>query len=254
MPATGAIARTTTNVHNGGRTPVAGIVHALTLLLIMTFFGKWAGLVTLSCLAGILIVVAYHMSEWRAFLMVLSSPRSDLVVLLVTFFLTVFVDLTVAIEVGMVMAAFLFMRKMALISNTEVMTQELEDQPDGAEDANAIQKKQVPPGILVYEVNGPFFFGASANFMEAMSVVTVKKPKVIILRMRHVPLIDATGLHVLKSEYNNAKKNGTAFILSGLHPHLFDLLEKAGLVTVIGRENLVIDIDKALERAKELLK
>lgn len=253
MPATGAIARTTTNVHNGGRTPVAGIIHALTLLLIMMFFGKWAGLVPLSCLAGILIVVAYHMSEWHSFLMVLRSPRSDVVVLLITFFLTVLVDLTVAIEVGMVLAAFLFMRKMALTSNTEGITQELQDQPEGADDANAIQKKQVPKGVLVYEVNGPFFFGASANFMEAMSVVTREKPKVIILRMRHVPLIDATGIHVLKTEYKNAKKSGTAFVLSGIQPSLFALLDKAGLVDLIGRENLVNDIDQALVRAKELL-
>ncbi len=254
MPATGAIARTTTNVHNGGRTPVAGIVHALTLLLIMMFFGKWAGLVPLSCLAGILIIVAYHMSEWRSFVMVLRSPRSDVMVLLITFSLTVLVDLTVAIEVGMVMAAFLFMRKMALISNTEVMTDELQDQSEDAEDSNAIQKKQVPKGVLVYEVNGPFFFGASANFMEAMSVVAVKKPKVIILRMRHVPLIDATGLHVLKSEYKNAKKSGVAFVLSGVRPGLFELLEKAELVALIGHENIVADIDKALERAKQILK
>jgi len=254
MPATGAIARTTTNVHNGGRTPVAGIVHALTLLLIMMFFGKWAGLVPLPCLAGILIIVAYHMSEWRSFLMVLRSPRSDVMVLLITFFLTVLVDLTVAIEVGMVMAAFLFMRKMALISNTEAMTDELQDQPEDVDDANAIQKKQVPKGVLVYEVNGPFFFGASANFMEAMSVVAVKKPKVIILRMRHVPLIDATGLHVLKSECKNVKKNGAVFILSGVRPELFDLLEKAELVTLIGRENVVEHIDKALERAQQILK
>jgi SulP family sulfate permease len=159
----------------------------------------------------------------------------------------------VAIEVGMVMAAFLFMRKMALISNTEVMTDELQDQPEGEDDANAIQKKQVPKGVLVYEVNGPFFFGASANFMEALSVVSVKKPKVIILRMRHVPLIDATGLHVLKSEYKNARKNGTAFILSGVRPELFDLLDKAGVADLIGRENLVTDIDKALARAQEFL-
>jgi len=254
MPATGAIARTTTNVHNGGRTPVAGIVHALTLLLIMMFFGKWAGLIPLPCLAGILVVVAYHMSEWRSFLMVLRSPRSDVIVLLITFFLTVLVDLTVAIEVGMVLAAFLFMRKMALTSNTEMMTGELQDQPEGEEDAQAIQKKQVPRGVIVYEVNGPFFFGASANFMEAMAVVTREKPKVIIVRMRYVPIIDATGLHVLKTEYKNTKKKGAVLLLSGIQPGLFGLLDKSGLVDLIGAENVLDHIDKALERAKQIMK
>lgn len=253
MPATGAIARTTTNVHNGGRTPVAGIIHALTLFLIMIFFGKWAGLVPLSCLAGILIVVAYHMCEWRSFLMVLRSPRSDVVVLLITFFLTVLIDLTVAIEVGMVLAAFLFMRKMALTSHTDMLTEELRDQPDGEDDPQAIQKKQVPKGVIVYEVNGPFFFGASANFIETMSVVTREKPKVIIVRMRHVPLIDATGLHVIETEYKNAKRKGVVLLLSGIQPGLFELLDTAGLVTLIGPENVFNHIDKALERARELV-
>jgi len=253
MPATGAIARTTTNVHNGGRTPVAGIVHSITLFLIMIFFGKWAGYIPLACLAGILVVVAYHMSEWRSFLMVLRSPRSDVVVLLITFSLTVLVDLTVAIEMGMVLAAFLFMRKMAQTSNTAMISEELQDQPDGVEDEQAIQKKKVPKGVMVYEVNGPFFFGASANFMEAMSVVTREKPKVIIVRMRHVPLIDATGIHVLETEYHNARKKGASFVLSGIQAELFELLERAGLVDLIGKENVVGHIDRALERAQELL-
>ncbi len=252
MPATGAIARTTTNVHNGGRTPVAGIVHAVTLLLIMLFFGKWAGLIPLACLAGILLVVAYHMSEWRSFLMVLRSPRSDVIVLVLTFVLTVVIDLTVAIEVGMVLAAFLFMKEMAQVANTEIISQELADRPDESDDPGAIQKKQVPKGVLVYEVNGPFFFGASANFIEAMKTVTKEKPKVILVRMRRVPIIDATGLHVLKTEYKNARKSGAAFLLSGIQPHLYELLENAGLVDLIGKENVLGDIDEALVRAKAL--
>ena len=253
MPATGAIARTTTNVHNGGRTPVAGIVHALTLFAIMLFFGQWAKLIPLACLAGILVIVSYHMCEWRSFLMVLRSPRSDVIVLLITFVLTVVVDLTVAIEVGMVLASFLFMRRMALVANTELVTNEMTDQPEDPDDPQAIQKKQVPKGVLVYEVNGPFFFGASSNFIEAMKVVTREKPKVIIIRMRHVPVMDATGIHVLKTEHKNAQKSGAVFILSGIQPGLMTLLKQSGLVEIIGQENIFDHIDKALARARTLI-
>ncbi|OGW72432.1 MAG: sodium-independent anion transporter [Omnitrophica bacterium GWA2_52_12] len=252
MPATGAIARTTTNVQNGGRTPVAGMIHALILLAIMFFLGPLAALIPLACLAGILVVVAYHMSEWHSFVMVLRSPRSDAAVLVVTFLLTVVVDLTVAIEVGMVLAAFLFMRRMALVSNTELVTAEMNDEEE-PDDPEAISKKVVPKGVLVYEVNGPFFFGASANFMEALSQIGEKNPKVIIIRMRHVPVMDATGLHVLKTEIRKAKGKGIAFILSGVGPGLRQILTRAELVEMLGKQNVIEDFDSALSRAREIL-
>lgn len=251
MPATGAIARTTTNINNGGRTPVAGMVHALTLLLIMLFLGRWAGLIPLSCLAAILIVVSYHMSEWRSFLMVLKSPKSDVLVLLTTFLLTVVLDLTVAIQVGVLLAVFSFMRRMALVTNVGVITKELEDEEE-TEDPNAIAKREVPEGVEVYEINGPFFFGASYKFMEAMQI-TGKVPKVRIIRMRNVPAIDATGIHALKEEHNNSKKHGIAFILSDVHTQPLIALERSGLWESIGDENIFGNIDDALNRAREIL-
>ena len=251
IPATGAIARTSTNVQNGGRTPVAGIVHALTLLFIMLFFGKWAKLIPLSCLAGILVVVSYNMSEWRSFRMILKSPRSDVIVLLTTFGLTVIIDLTVAIQIGMVLAAFLFMRRMALVSNVGVVTKEFSDQEE-SDDPNAINKKQVPTGVDVYEINGPFFFGATYKFMEAMSAIG-EKPKVRIIRMRDVPAMDATGLHVIKEAFLNSKEHGIEFILSGIHAQPLFAMDKAGLLDMIGQENVFGNIDDALNRAREIL-
>src|SRR5579862_2201276 len=182
IPATGAIARTATNIKNGGRTPIAGITHAITLFLIMIFFGRWASLIPLSCLAGILILVAYNMSEWRSFSALLKGPRSDVAVLLATFFLTVLVDLTVAIEVGVVLAVFLFMRRMALVTNVGVVTREFQDE-DESDDPNAIDKRSLPEGVEVFEINGPFFFGAAYKFEEAMDIVE-RQPKVRIIRMR----------------------------------------------------------------------
>ncbi len=194
MPATGAIARTATNVKNGGRTPVAGMAHALTLLLITLFFGRWAGLVPLATLAAILVVVAFHMSEWRTFGAELRAPKSDVAVLLTTFLLTVLVDLTVAIEVGMVLAAFLFMRRMAEVTNISVFTHEFTDPKDDFEtDPNAVRRRTVPDGVQVYEISGPFFFGAAEMFKDRVGRIA-GKPKVLILRMRHVPAIDSTGL------------------------------------------------------------
>ncbi len=251
IPATGAIARTATNVNSGGRTPVAGIVHALTLLLIMLFLGRWAALIPLPCLAAILVVVAYNMSEWRSFLSVLKSPRSDVVVLLTTFGLTVLVDLTTAIQVGMVLAAFLFMWRMAQVTNVEVVTKEFIDEEEGG-DPNAIGTRQVPKGVEVYEINGPFFFGASYAFREAMNIVG-KAPKVTIIRMRNVLAIDATGLQVLREQSRSAKKRGSAFVLSDVHAQPLIALERAGLLETVGPENVFGHIDAALNRARELL-
>src|SRR5207244_3149399 len=198
IPATGAIARTATNVKNGGRTPVAGITHAFVLLLITLFFGRWAGLIPMATLAAILVVVAYRMSEWRTFRSELRAPKRDVAVLLATFLLTVLVDLTVAIEVGMVLAAFLFMRRMAEVTNISALTHEFRDPVDDFEsDPNAVRRRVVPEGVEVYEINGPFFFGAAEMFKERLGRI-VGRPKVLILRMRHVPAIDSTALHALR--------------------------------------------------------
>lgn len=251
MPATGAIARTTTNVNNGGRTPVAGMVHAVVLLVIMLFLGKWAVLIPLSCLAAILAVVAYHMSEWRSFLVMLKSPKSDVVVLVTTFALTVIVDLTVAIQIGILLSVFLFIKRMAEVTNVGVVTRELVDEDEG-DDPNAIAKREVPEGVEVYEINGPFFFGASYKFLEAMKVVG-KSPRVRIIRMRDVPAIDATGIHALKEEHQGSKRHGIAFLLSDVHAQPLIALDRAGLLEVIGEDNIFGNIDDALNCARKIL-
>ncbi|MDD5226146.1 MAG: sulfate permease [Candidatus Omnitrophica bacterium] len=251
IPATGAIARTATNVHNGGRTPVAGLVHALVIFIIMFFFGKWIAWVPLSCLAAILIVVAYNMSERKSFAMILKSPKSDVAVLLATFLLTVFVDLTVAIQAGLFLAMLLFMRRMALVTHIGIVTDELNDE-DEPDDPNAVSKRKVPPKTEVYEINGPFFFGASYKFMEAMNEIGVKS-KIRIIRMRNVLALDATGLHTLTEAYKNLKKNGIAFIISDLHTQALFAMEKSGLLEEIGENNVFGNIDDALNRAREIL-
>lgn len=251
IPATGAIARTATNIKNGGRTPVAGIVHALTLLLIMLFFGKWATLIPMATLASILIIVAYNMSEWRSFKSLLKSPRSDVVVLLTTFFLTVIFDLTIAIEIGMVLAVLLFMRRMSLVTNVGIITRELQDEEETI-DPNAINTKSVPVGVEVFEINGPFFFGAASTFKDAARVIE-DPPKVRIIRMRNVPAIDATGLHTLREFYKDSHKQGTKLILSGVHAQPLFAMTQAGLLDLFGEDNIHGNIDDALDRAREIL-
>src|SRR5258706_193937 len=253
IPATGAIARTATNVRNGGRTPVAGIVHAVTLLLITLFFGRWAGLIPMATLAGILVVVAYSMSEWRTFVAEFRAPKSDVAVLLTTFLLTVLWDLTVAIEVGMVLAAFLFMRRMAEVTNISVLTHELQDPKDDFEnDPNAVRRRVVPPGVEVYEITGPFFFGAAETFKERLGRIAVR-PKVLILRMRHVPAIDSTGLHALRDLVRRSRRDGSLVILSDVHAQPVVALERSGLYDELGEENIHGNIDDALNRAPEHL-
>jgi len=253
MPATGAIARTATNVKNGGRTPVAGIVHAITLLLITLFFGRWAGLIPLATLAAILVVVAFHMSEWRTFVSEFRAPKSDVAVLLTTFLLTVLVDLTVAIEVGMVLAAFLFMRRMAEVTNIKVLTHEFEDPTDDFEhDPNAVQRRVVPEGVQVYEITGPFFFGAAEMFKDRVTRIA-GKPKVLILRMRHVPAMDSTGLHALRDVVRRSRKEGSLVILSDVHAQPVVALERSGTYDELGEENIHGNIDDALNRAREHL-
>jgi len=251
IPATGAIARTVTNIKNGGRTPIAGIVHAITLLLIMLFVGKWAKLIPMSCLAGILLVVAYNMSEWKSFVSILRGPKNDVLILLVTFFLTVIFDLTVAIEVGMVMAAFLFMRRMAKLSNIESITSQMEDGEE-ADDPDATSKFDIPKGVEVYEINGPLFFGASQNFKEVMRQLN-DQPKVLILRMRKVPMIDATGLHALHEFVKFLQARKTKVVLSGVNAEVRKELEDAKIATNIGESNILPSFREALKRVNELI-
>ena len=252
IPATGAIARTATNIKNGGRTPIAGVVHALVLLLIMLFFGKWASLIPLSCLAAILVVVAYNMSEWRSFIGLLKSPRSDVMVLLFTFSLTVLFDLTVAIEVGMLMAVFLFMRRMALVTNVDIITNEIDDLEETVHDPLGIEERIVPKGVEVYEINGPLFFGAAYKFEEALNLVE-SPPRVLIIRVRNVPAIDSTGLHSIRQILKKSKKRQITLILSGIQPQPLKALKESGLFEKIGKENICKNIDSSLKRARQVL-
>jgi SulP family sulfate permease len=221
IPATGAIARTATNIKNGGRTPVAGVVHALTLLLITLFFGRWAALIPLGSLAGILVMVAYHMSEWRTVRAELKGSKSDSAVLLTTFGLTVIVDLTVAIGVGMVLAAFLFMKRMAESTEVQAISQQLRelrdaDHPESESESSAQERHaRVPRDVEVYDINGPFFFGAAEKFRDALSQIS-KKPRALILDMENVPVIDSTGLRALTAVIGQARKEGIRVLLADL--------------------------------------
>jgi sulfate permease, SulP family len=253
MPATGAIARTATNVKNGGRTPVAGMTHAVTLLLITLFFGRWAALIPLATLAAILVVVAFHMSEWRTFISEFRAPKSDVAVLLTTFLLTVLVDLTVAIEVGIVLAAFLFMRRMAEVTNISVLTHEFADPVDDFErDPNAVLRRVIPQGVQVYEITGPFFFGAAEMFKDRVGRIA-GKPKVLIIRMRHVPAIDSTGLHALRELVHRSRKEGMLVILSDVHAQPVVALDRSGLYDELTEDNIHGNIDDALNRARQYL-
>ncbi|MDY0083634.1 MAG: SulP family inorganic anion transporter [Ignavibacteriaceae bacterium] len=251
IPATGAIARTATNIKNGGRTPIAGIVHSFVLLLITLFFGHLARLIPLATLAAILVTVAYNMSEWRSFIAIFKSPKSDLIVLLTTFGLTVVFDLTIAIQVGMILAVILFMRSMAIVTNVGIITRELKDD-DELFDANAITSKKVPKDVEVFEINGPFFFGAVSKFRDAIRIIETP-PKVLIIRMRNVPAIDGTGIHALEEVYHNVVKNGTQLILSGVHIQVLMVLDQSGFLKIIGVQNVLGNIDDSLDRAREII-
>lgn len=252
IPATGAIARTATNIKNGGRTPVAGIIHAVTLLLIMLFFGQWATLIPMATLAAILIVVSYNMSEWHLFVKLLRSPKSDIAVLLTTFFLTVLIDLTVAIQIGMVMAAFLFMNRMANVTQAGFLKKAMQDGEENPDDPLATAKRTIPDGVEVFEIDGPFFFGAADKFKDALRQVETA-PKVLILRMRNVPAIDATGLRALEDVYEKTRREGTQLVLSGVHAQPLVAMQRSGFLDRIGEENAFDHIDLALERARTLM-
>ena len=243
MPATGAIARTATNVRSGGRTPVAGMVHAITILLVGVFFGRWVAYIPLAALASILIVVAYHMSEWRTFVGEFSGPRSDIAVLLTTFVLTVLIDLTVAIQAGMVLAAFLFMRRMAEVTNISAVKKEFADEDGTGADGLPVE---VPPGIAVYEINGPFFFGAAEKFKETVNSIS-SPPRALILVMRNVPAIDSTGINALRALIRRARSEGTRVAVAGVHAQPMVVMERTGMLDEIGEENLFGSVSEALE-------
>ena len=242
IPATGAIARTATNVKNGGRTPIAGMTHAVVLLLIMLFFGKWASLIPMSCLAGILIVVSYNMSEWRSFRSILRASFFDVVILLVTFFLTVLVDLTVAIEIGIVLAALLFMKRMA-DNAPKVM-------PDsGNVDQDILTAyKGIPQTLGIYEISGPFFFGSAKRYCETIRSMGVKY-KVLIIRMRHVPFMDATGVKNLRETIIQLQQSGTQIILSGVNDEVRKDLIRNNIDELIGEKHIYPKFDLALSAA-----
>ena len=253
MPATGAIARTATNIKSGGRTPVAGIAHALVLLLITLFFGHWAALIPLAVLAAIVLVVAWRLSEWKVFVNELQAPWSDATVMLTTFVLTIVVDLSVAIGVGMVLASFLFMRRMAEVTNVTMVSREFDDGPEGTRDeSGAIYRRRVPEGVEVYEINGPFFFGAAEKFKATLDRVS-GRPKILIVRMRNVPAIDSTAMHALKDLIRRTRHQGTQVLLSDVHSQPLVALQRADLLEEIGEQNLFGDVDEALEAARARL-
>jgi len=250
MPATGAIARTATNVKNGGRTPVAGMTHAVTVLLVLIFLGPLARFIPMATLAAILTVVSYHMSEWRAFAHLFKTPKSDVAVLLTTFLLTVLIDLTVAVQVGVVLAAFLFIKRMADVTNVSAVTRELVDAPDGTMDGDAdgVSRRRIPEGVEVYEVNGPFFFGAADKLKDVLNFVA-KKPRVFVLRMRNVPAMDASGLRVLDDLHRSLTHHGIRFVIAGIQAQPLAALERAGRIDAYGRDNIVANLDEALAAA-----
>lgn len=249
IPVTGAIARTMTNINNGGRTPVAGIVHALVLLLILLFLGPLTRHIPMACLAGVLIIVAYKMSEWRTFRSLLKNPRSDVSVLLVTFFLTVVFDLTIAIEMGLLIAMFLFMRRVMETTSVSVV-RDVIDLSRETEGLKEEEKLIIPQGVEVYEIDGPFFFGIANKFDGVMQSLG-EKPRVRILRMRKVPFMDSTGLHNLESLFRLSQAENIHLILSGVNPKVHELLTKAGFDQKIGDENICSNINQALARAAE---
>jgi SulP family sulfate permease len=250
VPATGAIARTATNIKSGGKTPVAAIIHCIFLLLVLLFVGKWAAMIPMATLAAVLLIVAYNMSEWREFVHLLKSPRGDVAVLLATFLLTVFIELTVAIQVGVLLAAFLFMQKMSKETQVSVVTGSFENDDEAlARDMSAIK---IPDGVEVFEIYGSLFFGAVSQFKESIRVVA-RKPKVLILRMRNVPTIDASGIRVLEELAEEAEQNGYIIVLSAVSRSVYRVMRQSGLVEMVGRENFAGDIFAALEIAEKHL-
>jgi sulfate permease, SulP family len=251
IPATGAIARTATNIRNGGRTPVSAMIHSFVLLLILLVAGKWAALIPMSALAAILIYVAYTMSEWHAFVKLLRGPRGDVLILLSTFLLTVFIDLTVAIQVGVVFAAFLFMQRMSNATQIGLITKDLKDEEKEDEEP-APSRRNVPAGVEVFSINGSLFFGAIEQFRDAVQRIE-KPPKVLILEMRNVISIDATGLQALEDLLKRLRKSKTVLLLAGVHAQPLFAMQHSKFIDTVGENNLVGSIDDALARASDIV-
>ena len=252
IPCTGAIARTMTNINNGGRTPVAGIVHAVVLLVIFLVLMPLAAYIPISCLAGVLVIVSYNMSGWRTFLQLMKNPKSDIAVLFITFLLTVIFDLTIAIEVGLLIACLLFMRRMAETTQIKVIADEI----DPNEETDAVVHEEhlvIPDGVEVYEINGPYFFGIANKFEELMAAMN-DHPKVRIIRMRRVPFIDSTGIHNLQNLCEISHREGTHIVLSGVTPNVYAVLEHNGFCRLLGKDHICPNINVALERAAAILK
>ena len=251
IPATGAIARTMTNINNGGKTPIAGIIHAVILLLILLFLMPLAQYIPMACLAGVLVIVSYNMSGWRTFKALLKNPKSDIVVLLITFFLTVIFDLTIAIEVGMVIACILFIKRVMETTKISVITDQIDPNKESDIDLHE-ENLIVPKGVEVYEINGPYFFGIANQFEETMAQLG-DRPKVRIIRMRKVPFIDSTGIHNLTNLCKLSQREKITIILSGVNEKVHETLENAGFCNLLGKDNICPNINVALDRAKELI-
>lgn len=251
IPATGAIARTMTNINNGGRTPVAGMIHAVVLLLILLFLMPLARFIPMACLAGVLVVVSYNMSGWRSFTALLKNPKPDVIVLLITFFLTVIFDLTVAIAVGLLLACLLFIKR--IMETTEITA--IKEEIHVEDEAGIMQDESItiPAGVEVYEINGPYFFGVATQFEELMSDFR-DKSKVRVIRMRKVPFIDSTGIHNLSNFCEMSFKNKIVVVLSGVNPQVHCALHKAGFYDLVGEMNICPNINVALSRAEEIMK
>ena len=241
-----------TNINNGGRTPVAGIVHAVVLLLIFLFLMPLAQYIPMACLAGVLVVVSYGMCGWRSFAMLMKNPKSDVTVLLITFFLTILFDLTVAIEVGLVIACLLFMRRMAETTDVKVIMDEIDPEDDTDVKLENNEHLTIPKGVEVYEINGPYFFGAGNRFEEVMASFG-SRPKVRVIRMRKVPFVDSTGIHNLTNLCLMSQKEGIQIVLSGVNPKVHAVLEHAGFYRIVGEKNICSHINLALARAKEIV-
>ena len=254
IPATGAIARTMTNINNGGRTPVAGIVHAAVLLMIFLFLMPLAQYIPMACLAGVLVIVSYNMSGWRSFASIMKNPKSDVIVLVVTFLLTVIFDLTIAIEVGLICACLLFMRRMAETTDVKVISDEIDPEEEQSDfQMGNLEHLTIPEGVEVYEINGPYFFGAGNKFEDLMSTMGHQRPKVRIIRMRKVPFVDSTGIHNLTNLCLMSQAEGIQVVLSGVNDKVQAVLHKAGFDHMLGEENICSHINIALERAKNLI-
>ena len=252
IPATGAIARTMTNINNGGKTPISGIVHAVVLLLIFLFLMPLAQYIPMACLAGVLVIVSYGMSGWRSFKELMKNPKSDVAVLLITFFLTIIFDLTIAIEVGLIIACLLFMKRMAETTDVKVIMDEIDPNDELDITKGNLEHLTIPKGVEVYEINGPYFFGAGNRFEEIMATLG-DRPRVRVIRMRKVPFVDSTGIHNLTNLCIMSQKEGIQIVLSGVNSTVRKKKKKSGFNELVGENNICSHINLALKRANEII-